>query len=116
MTMTIRLTDLQFFSYHGLYAEEQVLGNEFVVNLTVRYPAGTDRMRHIDQTVNYEQLFRLVEQHMQRPTPLLETIVSNVVADLKATFPMLSGGNMRVLKRRPPVQGWLGDVEVGLEW
>lgn len=116
MTMTIRLTDLHFFGYHGMYAEEQVLGNEFVVNLTVHYQIGDAGVQHIDQTVNYERLFKLVERRMQQPTPLLETIVSNIVADLKAGFPMLTGGAIRVLKRRPPVKGWVGDVEVALEW
>lgn len=116
MTMTIRLTDLHFFGYHGLFPEEQVLGNEFVVNLTVYYETDGAAIQHLDQTVNYEQLFRLIQRHMQQPTPLLETIVGNVVADLKAGFPMLTGGTIRVLKRRPPVQGWMGDVEVALDW
>jgi dihydroneopterin aldolase len=33
--LTIHLNNLLFHAYHGLYEEEQILGNNFEVNITI---------------------------------------------------------------------------------
>ena len=45
---TIRLNDLQFFSYHGVHDAERILGNAFEVNVSIDLESsekGGDRSR-----------------------------------------------------------------------
>ena len=59
--MTIHLHKLRFHAFHGIYAEEKVLGGEFEVNLSVNYTPkrkmvgyGVDR---VDVDLNYPRFF-----------------------------------------------------------
>ena len=35
--LTIQLNNLIFHAYHGLYEEEKIIGNDFEVNLEVKF-------------------------------------------------------------------------------
>ena len=74
-TLTIELTNLRFFAKHGLFAEEQKIGNEFEVDLFVSYDPGAELIDELSETVNYASLYELLKEEMQKPRELLETFV-----------------------------------------
>jgi len=72
--MKIYLTDLEFFGFHGLYEAEKKIGNRFKLDIIIDFTPPVKRVEHIDQTINYVQVYRQVQLIMDQPTPLLETI------------------------------------------
>ena len=77
--ITIKLDNLQFYSFHGLYPEEKVIGGDFYVNLEASFSiqgvnAEIEPLTEIDQTVDYASIFNIVSRIMSTPRELLETV------------------------------------------
>lgn len=114
--ITINLCNLEFHAYHGVYEQERILGNQFLVSVSVKFPMqGKDR-QSIEDTINYEEIFRLIERQMKQPEELLENLVSNIGVQLRTRFPRIQYMKVEVTKKNPPVSGWRGDVRVDYEW
>jgi len=73
------LEGMEFFGYHGMYPEERVLGNRFLVNLELHTDFEdamlTDRL---EGTVDYAQLYQLVKVRMENRVQLLEHLGYNI--------------------------------------
>ncbi|MFO7864648.1 MAG: dihydroneopterin aldolase, partial [Salinivirgaceae bacterium] len=56
----IELENMEFFAYHGCYEQEQVVGNRFLVDLTLHTncekPQQTD---NIEDALNYLKVYEL---------------------------------------------------------
>ena len=113
----VALTDARFYAYHGYYAEEQVLGNEFTVDICVAFNKGdrpiADELQH---TVNYEQLYHIAKTEMQQPRKLLETVAETMLDLVKADFPFVDRIEVRVTKHNPPFGGDRANARVVLRW
>ena len=113
----VALTDARFYAYHGYYAEEQVLGNEFTVDIHVAFDREEDTAsEELEHTVNYEQLYRIAETMMQHPHKLLETIVEAMLQQVKGEFPFLSDIEVAITKHHPPFGGDRAKARVALRW
>jgi 7,8-dihydroneopterin aldolase/epimerase/oxygenase len=110
--LTIHLTDLLFFAFHGLYPEEQILGTNYRVNLYVKYMPTASVITQIENTLNYEDLFRMVEERMRKPTPLLETIVMEVAQQIMKTYLVVEEVFVKLEKCNPPISGLQGAIGV----
>jgi len=113
--ISIHLQNLQFKAFHGLYAEEKVLGNVFEVNLTVKYQPEILPIINIDQTINYQNLFEIVERRMNVATELLETLVTFISNDIETAFPFIKHIEVSITKKNPPIKGFNGNVAVSFE-
>lgn len=113
----IALIDARFFAYHGYYPEEQVLGNEFMVDICVTFDkdghARADDLRH---TVNYEQLYDIAKTEMQQPRKLLETVADAMLNRIKADFPFVLIVQVSITKHNPPFGGDQAKAQVMLKW
>jgi len=110
--LSINLQNLQFKSFHGLYAEEKILGNHFEVNLTVKYQPQTLPINAIEQTINYQNIFEVIEQRMSIPTELLETLVVDIVNEIMNAFSMVDEVDICIAKKNPPIKNFIGNVAV----
>lgn len=112
---SIHLNDLHFFAYHGLYKEEQVLGNEFEINLEIGFTPSAFPIVHIADTINYADVYALVKKRMQIPTPLLETIAGDIAAEILAQFSLADYVNISINKLKPPIAQFIGSLGVSLK-
>lgn len=112
----IALTKVRFFAYHGYYPEEQLLGNEFLLDIEcyISYKIGMGDL--LENTANYETLYQIAKQQMQQPKKLLETVVENILDDIKNHFPLLEEITVTLKKNNPPFGGDTAIAEVGLTW
>jgi len=113
--ISIHLQSLQFKAFHGLYAEEKVLSNIFEVNLTVKYQPEVLPIVNIEQTINYQNLFEIVERRMNVATELLETLVTYISNDIATAFPFIQHIEISITKKNPPIKGYNGNVAVSFE-
>lgn len=115
LIQTVALRDVKCFAYHGFYAEEQVLGTQFLVSIEVKFkPTGdTEDLQH---TVNYEVLNNIIQESMKRTQKLLETVVHDMLNQVKAAFPFVTNVIVGIKKLHPPMPGQIDHSFVQLEF
>lgn len=115
----IALEGMYFRALHGFYAEENIVGNDFVVDVYVeadiRMAAMSDELyepveedSEEDETplsVNYETIYLLCESEMRKTSKLLETVVHGIATRIHGQFANVLGVRVRVRKLHPPLHG-----------
>jgi 7,8-dihydroneopterin aldolase/epimerase/oxygenase len=103
---TIALEGLEFFAYHGFYDEEQKIGNKYSVDILVSTDfSEAARRDKLSATVNYEALYRITTEVMQRPARLLEHIAHSIIEEIRRAYPTVGDVEVSVSKFNPPVGG-----------
>lgn len=101
----IGLEGVRFFAYHGFYPEEQILGNEFIVDVVTEMDVINDGDDELLNTVNYERLFEITALQMKKTQRLLETVAIGILNTIKEEFPAIDTICVRIRKNRLPLQG-----------
>lgn len=114
--MTITLSNLRFFAYHGLYEEEKRLGTEFELSLEVDYVPEVRVIEELSDTINYVSVYEWVKKNMEIPTPLLETVVMRIATGLADQFPEICEARIALRKLSPPIAAMDGSVGVRYVW
>ncbi len=112
--MTIQLNDVQFYGYHGLYAEEKKLGNTFIVNLAIDFIPHVSKINAISDTIDYVQVYALLKERMQTPTPLLETIVEDIANIIFERFTIAQKVSIQITKAKVFIPTLNGNMSVSL--
>jgi dihydroneopterin aldolase len=99
----IVLEGMQFHAFHGVHAEERVMGGKYQVDVYLNYPF-EGNADQLDRTANYETVYRLVAQRMEVPVQLIEHLAELMLADLQQAF-AAAQVKVRVSKFQPPVGG-----------
>lgn len=110
--LQVHLSKIKIFGYHGVHPEEQILGGDFEVTVTVSCKPAVTIVQQLEHTVDYTQLFALVKNRMQRPTPLLETLATEIAGEIFAKFPLVSGLAISIFKLHAPIENLEGSVGV----
>ena len=89
----IRLNDLKFYSRIGVMDQERVVGNEFVVDVEIRYPADqfSFSMEDLCTTISYADVYEMVACRMAQSWMLLESVAKAMSDDLHERYPPDSG-------------------------
>jgi len=112
--MTIQLNDVKFYGYHGLYKEEQKVGNNFIVNLSIEFIPVSHKITSISETIDYVQVYHLVNTRMQITTPLLETIVGDIADSIFEKFSIAQKVNIQITKEKVYIHTLNGNMSVAL--
>ncbi|WP_161818487.1 dihydroneopterin aldolase [Sediminibacterium roseum] len=117
MLLTISLHNLHFFAYHGLYEEEKILGNHFELNVVVKHAPPELPVKRLDDTIDYVAVYELVRRRMEIPTPLLETVVTEIAKEILIRFTLAEEVFISIRKMYPPISYMhaRGSVGVGFE-
>ena len=110
--LSISLNNVRFRAYHGLHPEERQKGNDFVVNMEVSYSPGPGTITSLDDTIDYADLFDVINDHMQKPVDLLETLVQQIAHDVYNKFPRIKEVNVSIEKLNPPIDKFSGSAAV----
>lgn len=112
----IALQNVRFFAYHGFYPVEQILGNEFIVDIETEFDVfgnGNDDLR---QTVNYERLHEIVSIEMRNTRKLIETVAHAILEKIRHEFLTVKTIRIAIRKLHPPVQGEVGNSLIELKF
>ncbi|PZR25474.1 MAG: dihydroneopterin aldolase [Citrobacter freundii] len=110
--ITISLNNVRFRAYHGLYPEERQKGNDFVVNMEVAYEPAEGVIMTLENTIDYASLFEVINQTMQQPVDLLETLVQTIAYGAHHKFPQIRSATVSVEKLNPPIDRFSGSAAV----
>ena len=109
---TIALEGLRFFADHGLYEEEKKVGNEFQVDIQLERKAPKKVVHSIDQTINYVEVFQIVQKVFRDRKLLLETCAMEVAEEIEKQIPDLEKLSITIRKVSPPITNFSGSVSV----
>lgn len=110
----VALREVRFFSPIGFYEEEQVVGNEFYVNIEVEFPFENSNSEDLDNTINYEELYKIVTEVMTPKRKLLESALEDILDKLLKNYPFVEYALVSIRKVNPPFGGDLAHSEVKL--
>ena len=115
MEFEIKLENLKFYAYHGLFEHEKRDGNEFEVTLSVKFTAIPREHlypENLQTTISYVSLFKIVKGEMDSPRQLLETVGRNIVERIKREFPFCTSIECKITKTKPPIANFIGSASV----
>lgn len=112
---TVALKDVKCFAYHGFYAEEQLTGIYFSLDVTVTFVPG-DETENLEKTVNYEILNSIILEEMKVPKKLLETVVKDILDKIVFKYAFLKTAEVSIKKLNPPMPGQVGHSFVQLSY
>jgi dihydroneopterin aldolase len=112
--ISVHLSNLSFHAFHGVYEEETKLGNNFEVNVLLKYDESGLAMDNLNALVNYEVVFEIVKKRMAIPSPLLEEVAEAMVRKIKHQYKQLKEISVSINKLQPPIVGLHGSVGITL--
>ena len=100
----IRVDRLKISAFHGVFPQERLIGNEFVVSVEILYPISNAAVNDdINGTVNYADVVEIIRDEMSRPSQLLENVAWRIARSLRANWPAIVEGTVTVAKPTPPI-------------
>jgi dihydroneopterin aldolase len=109
----ILIEDMEFYAFHGHFREEQIVGNKFLVDLTIEtdmtLPMESDNLK---DAVNYQRAYEIVKQQMEMKSHLLEHIAGRIITALYAELAGIKKVTVKVSKMNPPMGGKMRSVSV----
>ena len=109
----IRLVNMIFYGYHGVYAAEKETGHRYEVDLELETDISkAAESDSLDDTVNYVTIYHIVEEYLERHRyNLVETLAERLRKEIKMQM-KATRVTIRVRKRIPPVPGNIDYMEV----
>jgi dihydroneopterin aldolase len=109
----IQIEGMEFYAFHGHFKEEQIVGNKFLIDVTLETgmekPMESDNLK---DAVNYQQAYEIVKQEMQNKSHLLEHIAGRILNALYVQMEGIKKATVKVTKLNPPVGGRVNSVSV----
>ncbi|WP_437921635.1 dihydroneopterin aldolase [Sphingobacterium sp. LRF_L2] len=98
----VALKDVRFFAPIGFYEEERILNNEFFVDLMIFFPFRNEAPDELPNTVNYAELFQLLQQTMKKERKLLESAAHEILERTLAQYDFITELKVSIRKTTPP--------------
>lgn len=118
MKLQTALENLEFFAYHGLYAEEKEKGGFFKVDIWIDEELADDKvLSDLNKLINYEHLYTIVQEEMQNRRDLIEDLAKTILQRLSNH--LFDRGNLiitvKVTKQNPAGKFGSGSASVTLQ-
>ena len=111
----ISIEGMEFFAYHGCFKEEQMIGTKFNIDLFLTVDTSkAEESDSLADTVNYQEVFRLVKKEMEFTSKLLEHVGHRILDSVKSTFPQIEKATLKIRKMNPPLGGKMDYVSLTL--
>lgn len=102
----VSLEGLEFHAYHGVYPHERSSGNKFEVDILVETRFKDSAFHNeLSGTINYEDLYAVVKEEMEKPSKLLETVGNAIATQVLKTFHEAVSVEVKISKFNPPIGG-----------
>jgi 7,8-dihydroneopterin aldolase/epimerase/oxygenase len=109
----VRLRDVVFIAAHGLYEEERVLKNQFLVSTELQV-----NIDSVDQAkshyIDYAKVYDLLLEVMSSTTGTLEELAANILNLYGTSFKQISQAEVTICKQNPLMGKQVPAAEVSL--
>jgi 7,8-dihydroneopterin aldolase/epimerase/oxygenase len=111
---TVFLNGLEFYGYHGVPAEERVLGHRYKVDLSLQVDGSAPEEDSIHGTVDYGELgIKVLGWATDVQAHTLERLAAILLGKIIEGYPLVQEATIRIAKPLPPAP--LIAAEAGVE-
>lgn len=105
LSTVITLDGIRCYAYHGVLTQERVVGGDYLVSLRLTLSDASDAVLndHLAGTVNYAEVYKLIQREMAKPSALLEHVAGNLLKSLFEKFSLIEEAEVQVRKLNPPM-------------
>lgn len=104
MSSKIYLRNVRFHAFHGVLAQEGIVGNDYLVNLVLDYDfSSAMKTDDLQGTLNYAEVYQKVREEMAVPSKLLEHVAVRIAHRLFSDFPEIQKLQLSITKVNPPM-------------
>ena len=113
----IYIDNMKFYGYHGVYPEENKLGQRFNVDLVLECDlSNASKTDDIESTVHYGQAYEFTKEVVEgEPKKLVETVAEEIAQVLLAKFAIITACTVKVIKPDPPIAGHYDAVAIEIK-
>jgi 7,8-dihydroneopterin aldolase/epimerase/oxygenase len=112
----IEIENMEFYAFHGCFKEEQIVGNKFLVDVSITTDctkaAASDRVK---EALNYQMVYEVIKNEMAVKSHLLEHVASRMLDALFSNFNTIQCASVKISKVNPPLGGQVNKVSVTLK-
>ncbi|MCA0151227.1 MULTISPECIES: dihydroneopterin aldolase [Rossellomorea] len=110
----ILLNEMEFYGYHGVFQEENKLGQRFRVSvelhLDLRKSGQSDQL---EDSVNYAEIYSITKSVVEgEPRNLVEAVAEDIASRILETFNAVKSCKITLIKPDPPIPGHYRSVAV----
>lgn len=117
MSSYIVLEQVRFHAYHGVLPQERLTGNDYVVDLRVKYDVEAATISdQVEDTLNYAEVYQVLAQEMAIPSALIERVAGRIANRLERKFPAIEAISLKIIKLNPPMGADSHGAGVEIRW
>lgn len=113
----IFVNQMEFYGYHGVFPEENRLGQRFVVDLIIETDlSAAGKSDQLDDSINYGELYGVCKEVVEgEQYNLVEAIAEQIAARVLTQFSNVQTCTVKVFKPDPPIPGHYKSVAVEIK-
>ncbi len=112
---TIAIEGMEFYSYHGHFEEEAVIGTKFNLDLYIETDTQkAEKTDNLNDTVNYLAVYQVVKKEMEKPSYLIEHVARRILDAVMDAFASIESIELKFRKMNPPLGGQMESVSITL--
>lgn len=106
MKSYIELQNIVFYAYHGVLAQENTVGNTFIVNLKIKVELLDACISDdLSKTISYADIYHLIKKEMDIQSKLLEHVAYRIIKAIRNEYSQIEEIELKLSKRNPPMSG-----------
>jgi len=95
----IEIEGMEFYAYHGHFAAEQVVGNRFLVDLTLITDCSkAAQSDDLNDALDYQIAYLIVKEEMQIKSHLLENVARRILDRFDKEFEAIENIKIKILR------------------
>ena len=112
----MQMKSMRFYGYHGVYPEENKLGQHYIVDLDMHLDLErAGQTDDLEATVNYAEVYTHIKAVVEGPPfKLIEALASNIASRVLEVYTMVQEVTVRVTKPNPPFEVFFDGVTIEL--
>lgn len=113
----IRITNLEVYCHHGVFTEENVLGQKFLVSVELYTDTGEAALNDdINKSINYGEVCHYIKELMEKHTfKLIESVAECLANKILLRFSLATKVKLEVKKPWAPIMMPIETVSVEIE-
>lgn len=111
----IHVNEMEFWGYHGVFQEENKLGQRFRVSLSLAVSLkAAGETDSLEETVNYADAYTICRENVEgEPVKLIETLAERIASEVLSKFNgLVKGCKVVLIKPDPPIPGHYQSVSI----
>ena len=110
----IQLRDVMMYATHGVMPEENLVGNQYRINVRLHIDAAfyDPQQDDLASTISYADVFDILSSVMSIQVALLETVAVKFANEVLRRWPNVKSGWIEIVKTVPPIPNMIGEAGV----